>query len=59
MPDKHDPIDWDKIKSKDNHTIEELSYEEQQMLKEYERQQSEEELYMREFPDKDPSPYKK
>jgi hypothetical protein len=53
-----DPVDWDKIQSKDNHSIEELTYEEQQMLKEYERQQSEEELYMREFPNKDASPYK-
>ncbi len=50
--------DWELIQSKNNDTIEELSYEEQQQLKEYERQQSEEELYMREFPDKDPSPYK-
>ena len=56
MPDK---INWDNIKSKDNHTIEELSYEEQQTLKEYERQQSEEELYLREFPDKDVSPYRR
>jgi hypothetical protein len=59
MPDKIHPLDWDKIQSKDNHTIEELSYEEQQVLKEYERQQSEEELYMREFPDKDVSPYRR
>lgn len=56
---QEDNPDWELIQSKDNHTIEELSYEEQQMLKEYERQQSEEELYMREFPDKDPSPYKR
>lgn len=49
---KPNDIDWQNIESKDNHTIEELSYEEQQMLKEYELQQSEEELYMREFPDK-------
>lgn len=55
---EENPTDWEKIQSKDNHTIEELTYEEQQALKEYERQQSEEELYIREFPDKDPSPYK-
>lgn len=55
---KPNDIDWQNIQSKDNHTIEELSYEEQQMLKEYERQQSEEELYITEFPDKHISPYR-
>jgi hypothetical protein len=49
--------DWENIKSKDNHSIEELSYEEQQLLKEYERQQYEEELYFREKVDNDPSYY--
>jgi hypothetical protein len=39
--DKPREIDWEKIQSKDNHSIEELTYEEQQILKEYERQQSE------------------
>ena len=49
MPDN---INWQNIESKDNHSIEELSYEEQQALKEYERQQSEEEDFLREFPEK-------
>lgn len=39
--DKPREIDWEKIQSKDNQSIEELTYEEQQLLKEYERQQSE------------------
>jgi hypothetical protein len=39
--DRPEEIDWEKIQSKDNHSIEELSYEEQQILKEYERQQTE------------------
>jgi hypothetical protein len=54
-----DSINWEHIDSKDNHSIEELSYEEQQAIKEYERQQSEEELYIREFPDRDIAPYKR
>jgi len=53
-----DSINWEHINSKDNHSIEELSYEEQQALKEYERKQSEEELFFREFIDKDPSAYR-
>lgn len=53
-----DNTNWENIESKNNQSLEELSYEEQQMLKEYERQQSEEELYAREFPNKDASPYK-
>ena len=51
--------DWNHIQSKDNHSIEELSYEEIQILKEYERQQSGEEEFLREFPDKDPSAYRR
>jgi hypothetical protein len=45
--DKPSNIDWEKIKSKDNKSIEELSYEEQQLIKEYENIQSEKEFYLR------------
>lgn len=41
MRHEPDPIDWDKILSKDNHTKEELTPEEINLLEEYERQQEE------------------
>ena len=41
MAHEQDPVDWDKIMSKDNHSVEELSPEEIKMLEEYERQQTE------------------
>lgn len=53
----HNP-DWENIQSKDNHTVEELSYEDQQILKEYERKQFDEESFLKEFPDRDIRPYK-
>lgn len=39
--DKPNNIDWKKIRSVKNENIEELTYEEQQVLKEYESQQKE------------------
>ena len=38
-------VDVEKAMSKDNHSIEELSYEEQQFIKEYQNRKFEEELY--------------
>ena len=53
-----DEINWDKLSQKKNKDIEDLSYEEQQLLKKYELQKIEEELYISEFPNKNIEPYK-
>lgn len=42
--------DWNKILSKTNSSIEELSYEEQHILEQYEQHQKEYCLYLHEFP---------
>lgn len=56
MPTNSD-INWESILSKDNRNIEELNHEEIAILKEWATREHEQELYIREYPDKDINPF--
>ncbi len=58
MKGKEDNINWEKINNVDNDSMESLSYEEIQAIKEYEHRKFEEAMFRDEFPNKDITIYK-